>query len=165
MDTHRPSLAVELSECNQSEDDTQINQTIQFLLHRINNLESTLSSLEETKNTKIESLHEQISKLRENEIKLSETVVEMEREEKELRSQIQLNKTRGYSNDEAVLYEGKIHELNRSQENLLRQLDSMEDFESDLKERMKDMEEKYDRKIEHLEREIAQYIEQEQLFH
>lgn len=164
VDTHRPSLAVELSECNQSEDDTQINQTIQFLLHRINNLESTLSSLEETKNTKIESLHEQISKLRENEIKLSETVVEMEREEKELRSQIQLNKTRGYSNDEAVLYEGKIHELNRSQENLLRQLDSMEDFESDLKERMKDMEEKYDRKIEHLEREIAQYIEQEQVF-
>ncbi|XP_076104975.1 uncharacterized protein LOC143073368 isoform X8 [Mytilus galloprovincialis] len=163
-DAHRPSLALELSEVDQSKGDSQINQTIEFLLHRINNLESTLSSLEEAKNTKIESLQEQIAKLKENEIRLSETVSEMEREEKELKSQLQFNQGKRYSNDAVVQYEGKIHELHRSQENLLEHLDSMEDHESNLKERMREMEEKYERKIEHLEKEIANYIEQEQVF-
>ncbi|XP_063434418.1 golgin subfamily B member 1-like isoform X3 [Mytilus trossulus] len=163
-DAHRPSLALELSEVDQSKGDSQINQTIEFLLHRINNLESTLSSLEEAKNTKIESLQEQIAKLKENEIRLSETVSEMEREEKELKSQLQFNQGKRYSNDAVVQYEGKIHELHRSQENLLEHLDSMEDHESNLKERMREMEEKYERKIEHLEKEIANYIEQEQEF-
>ncbi|XP_052102217.1 golgin subfamily B member 1-like isoform X2 [Mytilus californianus] len=163
-DAHRPSLAIELSEVDQSKDDSQINQTIEFLLHRINNLESTLSSLEEAKNTKIESLQEQIAKLKENEIRLSETVSEMEREEKELKCQLQFNQGKRYSNDAVVQYEGKIHELHRSQENLLEHLDSMEDHESDLKERMREMEEKYERKIDHLEKEIANYIEQEQIF-
>ncbi|XP_069140481.1 golgin subfamily B member 1-like [Argopecten irradians] len=155
-----PSLAMELTQSETSEI-TSMDQTDSSLLFRISSLEEELQTMKESKNAKIETLQEKICQLKENEIKLSETLGEMEIEERELRSRLKMYENRGSAKSEEV-YVDKIKELSRSQHNLLDRLDSMEDHEESLKIRMQETESSLQRKIDQYEREIAQYMEQEE---
>ncbi|XP_060066658.1 nuclear anchorage protein 1-like isoform X2 [Ylistrum balloti] len=153
-----PSLAMELTQSETSEITDQTDSSLHF---KISSLEEELQAMEESKNAKIETLQEKICQLKENEIKLSETVGEMEQEERELRSRLKMYESRGGGNSDH-LYVDKIKELSRSQHDLLDRLDSMEDHEENLKIRMQETESSLRLKIDQYEREIAQYIEQEE---
>ncbi|XP_033756453.1 centrosomal protein of 290 kDa-like isoform X2 [Pecten maximus] len=155
-----PSLAMELTQSETSEI-TSTDQTDSSLLYRISSLEEELQATKESKNAKIETLQEKICQLKENEIKLSETLGEMELEERDLRSRLKLYENRSSAKSDEV-YVDKIKKLSRSQHNLLDRIDSMEDHEESLKLRMQETENSLRQKIDQYEREIAQYIEQEE---
>ncbi|XP_056005076.1 centromere protein F-like isoform X5 [Ostrea edulis] len=154
-----PSLASELS-ASEREDGS--------LQEQVRLLQIELTETEEKKNNQIEKLQDKIATLRENEIKLSETLVEMEQMERELRQRMAMYE-QSSSFDKIKQYEGKIREMHRSREDLLDRMDSMEEHEGDLKKRLKEMEEQhewkvnqFERKVDLMEREIAQYIQQEE---
>ncbi|XP_061184260.1 golgin subfamily B member 1-like isoform X3 [Saccostrea echinata] len=159
-----PSLATELSESEKSMD----GNSLVSLQQKVKSLQEELAETEEKKNSQIEKLQDKIATLRENEIKLSETLAEMEHTERELRNRVSMYE-QSSSSDRIKHYEGKIREMHRSREDLLDRMDSMEEHEGDLKKRLKELEEQHEWKVEQLEkkvelmeREIAQYIQQEE---
>ncbi|XP_062615077.1 golgin subfamily A member 4-like isoform X3 [Saccostrea cucullata] len=159
-----PSLATELSESEKSME----GNSVVSLTEKVKTLQEELTETEEKKNSQIEKLQDKIATLRENEIKLSETLAEMEHTERELRNRVSMYE-QSSSSDRIKHYEGKIREMHRSREDLLDRMDSMEEHEGDLKKRLKELEEEHEWKVEQLEkkvelmeREIAQYIQQEE---
>lgn len=145
-----PSIASEIND-----------DTIDQLNKRIRELESELQNVKLEKDEHTASFHNMLLKIKEEKSELTETIAEMELAEKELRSSLDKLGDSTAATSERNSYHKELTDLKAAHAQLQASLESIERNEEILKENIIEMEKAHEKKVFILEREIAEYQQQE----